>query len=209
MADPTKIYNHLPDAYDENPTRDLYKLLSALARGVEKGDDSIEDFEKDIVTVTSDGDGLVVMGENLSVSRPPGLPDAQYSILIRTKAPIPRATIDAIKRVFEAATGLSGVSVTDKQTNGSIPSYEIWITLSLANAGSLGRGAYAGLPTNYDRRPRKSAIWGGRGANAVMDEIGYQGGLNNDHWWSSVDRWTQALVDSVKLAGTIIIYKIT
>jgi hypothetical protein len=41
----------------------------------------------------------------------------------------------------------------------------------------------------------------------VYDGYGKAGGEYNDHWWTGIDAVTESIVDSVKLAGTIIVYK--
>lgn len=224
MADPSRIYANLPQSYDARPSRGLYQLLSGLAAALSSAQTSLDDFIGDLTVVSADGEGLDRAGEGLAVPRIPGLGDAQYAILIRTRAPCARGTIQAIRSVFEAATGLSGVVVRDWHTHSllGIPPYEIWIYVnsdsdlygSYADADTPPAAAkanhnapwppqdscYLGCPPQPAETPPVAQSWN-------HDAYNLYGGEYNDHWWSPVDVKTQEVIDSVKLAGTIIVYK--
>jgi len=217
---PTKIYENLPDCYSRDPSTDLYKVLSGLAVALTAGETAIDDFIDDQNATVADGNGLLILGENLNAPKPPTLPEAQYAIMVPILAGAARGTIQAIRAVFEAATGLSGVLVEDQQTNGVIPNYEIWIWV---------RGdsqLYAGFAEDYLLmplvRPNIQNPWppedccymGAQGdylwqaQDWVHDAFDQYGAEYNDHWWADVDKWTDDIVKSVRLAGTIIIYKL-
>lgn len=207
MSDPKRLFDNLPDCYDRRSGKGNYQLLAGLAEALGNAEADLDDFKGDIVVATSDGNGLTFAGETLGVPRPPTLSDSQYAILIRTMAPIPRGTINAIKQVFEAATGLSNVVVKDRQTDLSIPRYEVWIYVT---ADSNGYGAF--VEPDAVVRPNVSAPWPPDSScvfGTVHDVVNQYGGEYNDHWWSDVDYWTRTLIESVKIAGTIIVYKTT
>ena len=83
MADPTKLYQHLPDVYDRSIGSDQYALLFALSVGTENAREAIQDFEGDLTISLADGEGLDRLGENYDVPRSPGMTDTRYRALIR------------------------------------------------------------------------------------------------------------------------------
>jgi hypothetical protein len=213
MSDPSKLYDNLPDCYSRDPSRDSYKFLSGLAQALSAGQQAIEDFCDDTDVELADGTGLDVAGENLAAERPPGLTDPQYLILIQVYAPCKRTTIQAIRSVFEAASLSVSVTVQDKQLNGAIPVFEVWIYVDIL---SWDVGAYAGMDAQYPNPPL-SIGWpvpsclAGKDSQVnglVYEGTGVYGGKYNDHWWSYADWWTMQYVDKVKLAGTTVIYKL-
>jgi len=210
MSDPARIYENLPDCYDRKEQRDTYKLLSGLATAIAAGDAAVSDFVSDLTVQSADGEGLIRRGEDYAVPRPMVLTEPGYAILIRTKLPCKRGTIQAIRSVFEAATGLTNVVVRDWHTHSvlGIPPYEIWIYVP---SQSYLYGAYAepyttpaAVKTGYVAPwPPEDSCY----ASLVYNGYGAAGGEYNDHWWSAVDAVTESIIDSVKLAGTIVIYK--
>lgn len=220
MTDPSKLYENIPDCYSRDPNRDNYKLLAGLAEALSAGKTAVDDFCEDTIIILADGEGLSIAGENLGVSRPPGMRDPEYAVLIPTVSACSRGTIQAIRSVFEAASGMVDVEVKDKQLDGSIPIFEVWIYVKI---WSEGRAAYAGFDTQYpniEPKPASPAISVGWPVESCIagDEVlagglvfngtGLYGGEFNDHWWDYADEWTKALVNKVKLAGTVIVYKL-
>lgn len=201
MSDKPKIYDILPDIYDPTAGTDTFIIFDAIQGAIDGTQEAVTDLNEDQAVSTADGDGLSRLGELFNIPRPPGMIDERYRSVISAIAGARRCTIQSIKSVFEAASGLSA-SVEDIQTNASIPMYEIWITPSTVDS-SDGRGFYPEFPTNKDGYPVESSL-----AGVVIDETGSAGGLFNDHAWNPIDLWTMALVDKVKPAGTKIIYKV-
>lgn len=201
MSDPSRIYENLPEVYDKSQDRDLYKLLSGLAKAIIDGDEAVTDFVHDQSVEFGDGDGLSRLGEGLAISRPTGMPDSLYSILIPIYAGAKRGTIQAIRSVFEAAMGgITGTLVEDRQTNGSIPEYEIWIHVSGLPAYEFAN-YYSG---DLVIQPPFSWEYAYFDAYSPIDT--YSGDINA-HWWNDVPQEIKDVVNNVKLAGTIIVYK--
>ena len=205
MASPNNLFQNIPECYDRRSTKGNYHLLAGLAAGLSNAETDLTEFKNEITVVNAAEDFLNRAGETLGVPRIPNMSDGQYAILIRTMVPIPRGTINAIKQVFEAATGLTGVTVEDRLINGAIPYYEVWIYVTV---DSYGYGAFVEpdavvrANTSAPWPPDSSCVFG-----TVHDAVNAYGGEYNDHWWSDVDYWTRSIVDSVKIAGTIIVYK--
>lgn len=197
-----RIYENMPKEYSRSDKDDLYPLLTAIGTGLKDNETNLKKFMSDRFVVSALGDGLDIAGENLNVPRIPGMTDTQYKILIPVKAGAARGTIQAIKAVFEAATGFSNVLVQDQHTNPTIPPFEIWIFAS-SHSNSYGRGGYAGQSTIFGAFPETKCIMD----PAVVQTGFYEGGMYNSHWWGGASVWIRRCVDSVRLAGTIIIYK--
>lgn len=222
MADPYRLYDNLPPCYDEDSGRGTYHLLSGLAVALGNGETALNEFIANLTVSTATGEGLVRLGENYVVPNPSILTEVQFAVLIRTKAPCKRGTIQAIRSVFEAATGLTGITVEDRYIDAAIPHYEIWIYVP---SESYGFGSYAepyvapaAVKPNYvpPWPPEDSCYLGTMpdyttspvtAGDLVYDGYGQAGGEYNDHWWGAIDLVTESIVDSVKLAGTIIVYK--
>lgn len=197
------ISRHLPEVYDTSSGSDLTKFLTALGVSISQGSSFVTDFLEDTFVQTADEEGLDRIGINYGILRPPGLSDHFYRILITTKLPAKRGTLAAIQSVLEAALGGVEVAAYDKQQpgpySGQIPPFEIWIDIP---NGSEGRGAYAGLDSNIAGYPVESCIAGVM-LDLLSDPIA---GEQNDHVWGGIDPWSQNLVDSVRLAGTILVF---
>jgi hypothetical protein len=203
---PDKLIRNLPDAYDTRTGSNLSKLLCAFGFALRSGEDAVARFVADtsVVAATDEQGGASRVGANYNVPRPIGITSAtRYLLLVRTIAGIRRGTLHAIEQVLRIATGIEGIEAFDKQQQGhffpSIPPFEIWISIPFNGDGA---GFHWDYPTNTDGDPVESGLWGD--VYAPTDEWG---GRWNDHWWGEIDYWTQELVDSVRLAGTIIIYK--
>lgn len=199
MADPSNLYQHLPDAYSRSSDADLYKLLSGLAEGTETARANVLDYREDLHLSKADGPGLDRAGQNYGISRPPGMTDALYQAVCLKMAGMRRGTVAAIKVLLDTATGLSW-TVEDKQLNGSIPAGEVHCSLASGFYPLYGRGLYAGITANTGD-PVESSI-----AGTILDELGEAGGTYNDHAGGIVDPWVRAWVEKVKLAGTKIVY---
>lgn len=202
MSDPSRLYDNLPPAYDKNPQRDLYKILSGLAKGIDDLDTFLQDFRADLTVVNADGQGMDIVAENYGIARPPGMEDGRLGLLVRALLPAKRGTLQAIRNVLQVATGISSVTIEDKQVNAFIPEYHIFITISPGTNPSQGRGFYPEMPAaGTPGFPEESSISG-----TILDETGYWGGQYNDHYWSPVDYWTQQILNEVKLAGTVLVF---
>lgn len=196
-----RLIRHLPEVFDTRPGSDTYKLLSAIAKAIDAADVEVQDALDDRFVVSADGAGLNRLGEGYAIPRPPHLTDSQYAILIQTKMPAKRGTLHAIKSVFEAVSGMTVVSIEDRQVNGVIPSWQIWLTVE---DFTFGRGAWVGLTTNKDGYPIESGLVGPVYADNTQP---YYQGLHNDYYWSPVDVFSRRAVDCVRLAGTVVLYK--
>ena len=205
MTDPSRLYRHLPDAFDRHPDSDQYKILSGLAKGTEDARAAVADFRADRVLSTADGVGLDRYGENFSLARPPGMIDSFYRAVISIVAGGRRGTVAIIKAVLEAATGLTW-TVKDRQldvdeaTGYGIPAFEVWAKAA-NNTDPYGR-MYAGYTTHIDYHPLESGL-----AGPILAATGIDGGRHNDHAWGPIDVWTLALVDKVRPAGVRVVYK--
>lgn len=197
-----RIYENMPKEYSQDPRDSLYTLITAIGTGLRDNETHLKKFMNDRFVVTASGEGLDIAGENLKVPRIPGMIDSDYQILIPTKAGAARGTIQAIKSVFEAATGFSNVVVQDKHVNPVIPEFEIWIFAS-THSNSYGRAGYAGHTTIFGAFPETKCIMD----PAVVQTGFYEGGMYNAHWWGPASIWARRCVDSVRLAGTVIVYK--
>lgn len=193
---------HLPKAYDTREGSDTKKLIDALAKVLGVAKTHLEDALDDRFAATADGEGLDRLGEGYAITKPPHLSDAQYRILIQTKLPARRGTLQAIRAVFEAASGVKVLSIADKQVDPLVPKFEIWITLE---DDAHGRAAWTGLRTNTDGWPVESGV---AGPLYEDDSDPYYQGLFNDYYWGITDVFTQNVVDGVRLAGTRIVYKL-
>jgi len=197
-----RLQANLPSAYGKSTNDTLTKLLKALAVGLAGGEDAVVDFVGDTFSASADGEGATRLALTYGIKRPPGLPDSQLMLLVQTMVGIRRGTLAAIKAVLEAATGLSGIGAYDKQDPGaflSIPANEIWITVP--EDQTHGYAMWFDYDTHFSTHPVESGVFG-----VIHDAQDEYGGLHNDHFWGDVDAWTQELLDSVRLAGTIIIY---
>lgn len=202
-----QIAQNLPEVLDTRVGSDTDRLLQALCAVLGEAGDDLQDVLDDRFVATADGAGLDRLGIGYAIPKPPHLTDAQYASLIQTKLPARRGTLQAIRSVFEAAYGSTLVSIHDRQTGlqavpiVSVPGWTICIELK---DDALGRAAWAGLATNTDSFPVESAIAGP--AYAVDSDPRHQG-LYNDYYWAPIDVFTKEVVDCVRLAGTVIIYK--
>lgn len=197
-----RLQANLPSAYAKGTSDTLTKLLKALAVGLAGGEDAVVDFVGDTFSASADGEGATRLALTYGIKRPPGLPDSQLMLLVQTMVGIRRGTLAAIKAVLEAATGLSGIGAYDKQDPGaflSIPENEIWITVP--EDQTYGYAMWFDYDTHFSTHPVESGVFG-----VIHDAQDEYGGLHNDHFWGDIDAWTQELLDSVRLAGTIIIY---
>lgn len=197
-VDPSKLYAHLPPAYDRSQSSDQHKLMKGLEAGYTRIRTEITSLENEQTLSSGTGDGLDRRVESRGLFRPPGMNDTQLRALSIAIVKAQRGTLACIKEVFEAATGIT-VDVNDKQTDGTIPSWEIQISPASGSVWpSYGRGFYAGVNTETKSvKPLRSAI-----AGPVIDALGYYGGFMNDHAWFPVDLWTMILLDKVRPAGT-------
>jgi hypothetical protein len=193
-----RLFAHLPSVYDdrdrdgENTT-----LLEPVANQLDELREVQERFRKGRFVEDENGTHLDVVGENYGVGRPPGMNNQFYASLIRAMNSCRRTTLEAIKSIVEAASGMTGVVVDDMVTDPSLPAFHIRVRLPATQSGSEGRGFYLGLPADTDGFPVPSATMG-----PVMEEAGEAGGLFNDHFWSVLDVWTEELIDRVRLHGT-------
>lgn len=206
-ADPTKLYKHLPDCYDRSSSSDQYKLMAALEAGISRTRTEVETFRDEVTLTGASGDGLTRRVQSKGLFRPPGMSDTRLRALAKAIYGSRRGTLAAIKAVAEAATGIT-VEVNDKQTDSSIPSFEVWITPATGEFWpSYGRAVYPGA-TVIDRRglPQESASFGEIN-NITAGTSRYFRGIVNDRVWGPVDLWTQALVDKVRPAGVKVIWK--
>lgn len=196
---------NLPSAYAKGTNDTLTKLLRSLSVGLGYAEDDVSDFVGDTFSSTADGEGATRLALTYGIKRPPGLPDNQLMLLVQTMVGIQRGTLAAIKAVLEAATGLSGIGAYDKQDPGaflSIPANEIWITVPADQ--TYGYAMWFDYDTHFSTHPVESGVFG-----VIHDAQDEYGGLHNDHFWGDVDVWTEELLDSVRLAGTVIIYNKT
>lgn len=198
------LYDHIPDVYDRDPSSQQHTLMSALQLATDDARSAVSAYFADLSIATASGAGLRYLGENYAIPRPPAMTDARYRSLILAMIGCRRGTIQAIQTVFAAATGLRYLidyEVLDRQMDPVIPPYEIWIRPLLGISDMYGRGCYPPYTTNYDGYPVESSI-----AGVVLNETGWYGGLHNDHVSGLRDYWTARLLDSVRMAGTRIIY---
>lgn len=198
-----RLFNHLPDSYAKESTDGNYALLYAVGSSLDTLTDTIATFKADRFIETASGAGLDRAAENYNVYRPPGMVDARFRALAQAIVGASRGTRATIKKVFEAATGYTGVTVEDSQQfTGTAPApFEIRIGIPVAQTDSFGRGYYPGLPTDKDGYPVRSGL-----AGEVIAELGEPGGLFNDHVWSLIDLWTADIMDRVRMAGTYYTY---
>lgn len=209
MANPTNLYRHLPDCYDRSSDSDQYKLMASLEAGLSRTRTEVGTFQNEITITGASGDGLTRRVFSKGLFRPPGMSDTRLRALAIAIYGARRGTLAAIKAVAEAATGTS-VNVNDKQTNASIPSWEVWITPATGEFwASYGRSLYPGA-TVIDRRglPQESASFGEIN-NITSGTSRYFRGIVNDRAWGPVDPWTQALIDKVRPAGVKVVWKNT
>jgi len=205
MADPTNLYRHLPDTYDQDADSDEYKILAGLAEGTENARTELTDYRLDLALSTADGEGLDWWGENFSLARPPGMIDTFYRNVVSIIAGGRRGTVAIIKAVLEAATGLTW-TVKDRQLDVDqslglgIPAFEVWAFAS-ATGNAYGR-AYAGYDTHIDDYPEESGVGG-----PILNDMGLDGGRFNDHAWGPLSAWELAFVDKVRPAGVSVIFK--
>jgi hypothetical protein len=198
------LYDHIPDVYDRDPTSHQYTLMSSIQIATDDARAAVSAYFANLSLDTATGWGLNYLGENYAIPRSPGMTDFRYRALVKAMIGCRRGTIQAIQSVFAAATGLiylTDFDVTDRQMNPAIPPFEIWIRPLLGLFGMYGRGCYPEFPTHYDGYPVESSI-----AGVVLDDTGWYGGLHNDHVDGIRDFWTARLLDSVRMAGTRIIY---
>lgn len=203
---PDKMIAKLPDVYDTRQGASLSTLLCAFGVALRSGEQGVARFLADtsVLSATDELGGANRVGANYRVPRPLGVTSAtRYLLLVRTVAGIRRGTLHAIEQVLRVATGIEGIEAFDKQQQGhffpAIPPFEIWITIPFTNTGAALHWDY---PTNIDGDPVESGLWGN-----VYNPTDEWGARWNDHWWGEIDYWTQELVDSVRLAGTVVIYK--
>lgn len=199
MPDPSNLYKHLPDAWDRNIASDQYKLMSSLEAGFTSYRAELQAWINERAISTATGDGLERAVTNYGLFRPPGMGDAQLRTLAIAIVKARRCTLAAIKEVFEAATGIF-VDVNDKQTDGTIPSWEIQISPASGSVWpSFKRGVYPsiGLTEIFFAKPLRSAV-----AGPLLNQLGLEGGFANDHVWYPVSIWTMILLDKIRPAGT-------
>lgn len=193
-----RLFSHLSPAYDDRDRNgENTTLLEPVANQLDELREVQERFRKGRFVEDEDGTHLDVVGENYGVGRPPGMNNQFYASLIRAMTSCRRTTLEAIKSIVEAASGMTGVVVDDITTDPTLPLFHIRVRLPAEQGGSEGRGFYKGLPPDTDGYPVPSALFG-----PVMEEGGWSGGLFNDHLWSFTDLWTQELIDRVRLHGT-------
>ena len=205
MTDPTRLYRHLPDAYDRHPDSDQYKLMAAFAKGTEDGRSEGATARNNLALATCSGDALDRYGENFSLVRPPGMIDEFFRSVLAIVAGGRRGTVAIIKDVLEAATGLTWTVKdaqldADESTGYGIPPYEVWA--KAAESGELYGLAWASYTTHVDGHPEESGVGG-----PVLDAMGTDGGRHNDHAWGPVSYWTMQLVEKVRPAGVRVVYK--
>lgn len=201
----------LPDSLDTREGSGFSAWLAAFGSAVQAGRDATASFVRDMSVLTAVQEGLDRAGERLGVPRPPGMADPFYRILIPTLCGAERGTLYAITAVLSAALGGVVVSAYDQESEGPylglIPPFEIWIDVP---GDSGGLGLYVDTPSNAAFEtsaggagyPRESGILG-----VALDALGDPvAGEQNDHWWGVVDVWSAGIVDSVRLAGTILVY---
>lgn len=199
MPDPSRLYRYLPDCYDRTSTSDQYKLLSSLEAGFSGVRTELSALQNSRSISTATGDGLTRIVENYGLFRPPNMGDSSLRSLAVAIVKTRRCTLASIKDVLDIATGIS-VDVNDKQTDGTIPSYEIQISPSSGLAWpSYGRGFYPGIGLTevFYSKPLRSSV-----AGPLLDSLGIYGGFINDHAWFPVDLWTMILLDKIRPAGT-------
>lgn len=201
MSGYDRLVQNLPSSYAKGPGTENEAWLVAVGSVLDDLTAAVDDFRGDTFLETGDGAGLSRAAENYTVTRPPGMTDDQFRVLAQKIASMNRVTLFAIKDVFEAASGYTGVTVEDYQIyTGTRPAlFTVRITIPEDQVNSVGRGFYPGLtPTNTDGYPVESAIGG-----IVIDEQGFYGGLFNDHVYSLVDHWTLAIMDRIRAAGIV------
>lgn len=199
---PANLYRHLPDCYSRRTDSAIYKKLASLAVGTEQARLDVVDYRDDLTIDTADGVGLNRLGENFDCPRPPGMLDTNYRALLKAFVGAQRGTRAAIRAVYEAATGID-VTVDDRQTNGAIPVFEVWITPAAGFTESYGVGMFPGIgAANYDGWPVESSIAG------ETLPVGDQSGIYNDHVFApGPSIWIIRIMEKVKLAGTKLVYQ--
>ncbi len=199
----TLVGRFLPESLATGEGTGLSKWLAALASAIQGGQDAIDAFVQDLSVSTAAGEGLDRLGESLAVPRVPGMHDRFYRILIPTKAGAKRGTLRAIVAVLSAAMSGASVAAYDQQDEGPytglIPPSEIWIDVP---GESHGVGCYIALPPNIPGYPVESGF-PDPALDLLLDPVAAE---QNDHIWGPVDPWAEALVDSVRLAGTVLVF---
>lgn len=197
----------LPEVFDTRPGSDTDKLIQALCKVIEQAGTELQDVLDDRFVVTADGAGLDRLGEGYGIERPPNLTESGYRVLIQTKLPSRRGTLQAIRSVFEAAYGSKLKTIEDRQINASIDGFVICITV---DDFSFGRAAFCCIQVVPETRSIVSfcPVWSGHyGPNIANSALSIYQGKYNNYYWAPVDAWTERITNCIKLAGTRINYK--
>lgn len=198
-----RLQANLPSAYAKGANDTLTKLLRAFAVALEGAEDGVTDFVDDTFSATADGDGATRLALGYGVLKPKGMPDKHLMLTVQTMVAAKRGTLAAIKAVLEASSGITGIGAYDKQDPGpfiSLPPNEIWITVPTNTTN--GAALWFDYDTHFSTNPVESGVFG-----VIHDAEDEYGGLHNDHFWGVIDNWSMELVESVRLAGTVIIYR--
>lgn len=196
------IMRHLPEVYSTRSDQGNVHLLASVDVALEELRVAVSDYKTDQAVTTSDEDGLTWLARLYGITRPPGMDDPSLRALLLALIGARRGTLAAIKAVVDACTGVP-CDVNDKQTDPTIPSWEIRISPSGSDFwSSQGRGLYAGIDTEtFYSAPLRSAL-----AGPILDALGYYGAFINDHAWYPVDIYTLAILEKVRPAGTYYVF---
>lgn len=197
----------LPEAFDTRSGSDTDKFIQALCKVIGSANEELQDVLADRFVVTADGAGLNRLGEGYGIERPPNLSDAGYQVLIQTKLPAKRGTLQAIRSVFEAAYGSKLKSIEDKQLNPSIEGFFICITVEDFSFGRAGFCDVQQVPDGESVAGINSVWSAQEGPTLANSAQALEQGRFNDYYWHPVDTWTMRITNCVKLAGTFIVYK--
>jgi hypothetical protein len=205
MSEIDRIFSLIPDAYDKRQTlaNPNYSFLKGVGAATGRLRDDITDFIDDQTIALADGEGLDRLGLLYDLGRPKWMTDTQFRTVLGIWVSEPRCTLIAIKKMFDAWTGTT-CTIEDKSTNAAIPDLEIWVTPPVNFWQMHGMGIYpdtAPGDTWYDGYPLESALGG-----EVSAGYGFLDAQLNDHVMG-VDSTLQYVLDRMRAAGTVIVYK--
>lgn len=206
MSEIDRWFSLIPSEYDTrkvvaNPN---YTFFNGPATATATLRSSVTDFIEDQAIATADGEGLDRLGLLYDLGRPSWMDDEHFRTVLSIWASEPRCTLQAIKKMFDAWTQVS-CTIADRTTDPSIPKWEIWLTPPADFYVPQGRGFYPGIGDTFrDGFPVESAI-----ASPILpvSETGFYPGLLNDHIGINPSRELVNVLDRMRAAGTVIVWK--